>query len=115
MKNKILIGVAILLILIVIWVRHEFKETFEVFKTSVSQYETEQLESFKKEKESRVASLSNGDKKIYQLFTEQFDESKAISEKDTSFSFLYLSGSVKYKVASLKYIDCLNSKCLIDQ
>ena len=115
MKNKILIGVAILLILIVIWVRHEFKETFEVFKTSVSQYETEQLENFKKEKESRVASLSNGDKKIYQLFTEQFDESKAISEKDTSFSFLYLSGSVKYKVASLKYIDCLNSKCLIDQ
>ena len=41
MKNKILIGVAILLILIVIWVRHEFKETFEVFKTSVSQYEIE--------------------------------------------------------------------------
>lgn len=115
MKNKILIGVAILLILLVIWVRHEFKETFEVFKTSVSQYETEQLENFKKEKESRVASLSNGDKKIYQLFTEQFDESKAISERDTSFSFLYLSGSVKYKVASLKYIDCLNSKCLIDQ
>ncbi len=115
MKNKILIGVAILLILLVIWVRHEFKETFEVFKTSVSQYETEQLEIFKKEKESRVASLSNGDKEIYQLFTEQFDESKAISERDTSFSFLYLSGSVKYKVASLKYIDCLNSKCLIDQ
>jgi hypothetical protein len=26
-----------------------------------------------------------------------------------------LSESVKYKVASLKYIDCLNSKCLIDE
>jgi hypothetical protein len=115
MKNKILIAVAILLILLVIWVRYEFKEKFEVFKTSVSQYESAQLENFKKEKESRVASLSNGDKKIYQLFTQQFDESKSISERDTSFSFLYLSESVKYKVASLKYIDCLNSKCLIDE
>jgi hypothetical protein len=103
------------LILLVIWVRYEFKEKFEVFKTSVSQYESAQLENFKKEKESRVASLSNGDKKIYQLFTQQFDESKSISERDTSFSFLYLSESVKYKVASLKYIDCLNSKCLIDE
>jgi hypothetical protein len=114
MKNKILIAVAILLILLVIWVRFEFKEKFEVFKTSVSQYEATQLDNFKNEKESRIASLSNGDKQIYKLFTEQFDESKSISEIDTSFSFMYLSGSVKYKIASLKYIDCLNSKCLID-
>lgn len=115
MKNKILIGVAVLLILLVIWIRYEFKEQFEIFKTSVKQYEVAQLENFKKEKENRVASLSNGDRKIFQLFTEQFDESKSITERDTSFSFMYLSGSVKYKVASLKYIDCLNSKCLIDK
>ena len=115
MKIKILTGVAILLILLVVWVRYEFKEKFEVFKTSVSQNEITQLENFRKEKESRVASLSNVDKKIYQLFTDQFDESKSISERDTSFSFLYLSGNVKYKVASLKYIDCLNSKCIIDK
>ena len=51
MKNKILIAVAILLILIVVWVRYEFKEKFEVFKTSVSQNETIQLEKFRKEKE----------------------------------------------------------------
>lgn len=115
MKNKILIAVALLLILLVILVRYEFKEKFEVFKTSISQYETAQLETFRKEKENRIASLSNGDKKVLQLFTEQFDESKAIIEQDTSFSFLYLSDKVKYKTASMKYIDCLNSKCVIDE
>lgn len=115
MKNKILIGIAFLLILLVVVVRYVFKEKFEVFKTSISQYETAQLETFKKEKENRIASLSNGDKKVLQLFTEQFDESKAIIEQDTSFSFLYLSDKVKYRTASLKYIDCLNSKCVIDE
>lgn len=115
MKNKILIGIAVLLILLVVVVRYEFKEKFEVFKTSISQYETTQLESFRKEKENRIASLSNGDKKVLQLFTEQFDESKAITEEDTSFSFLYLSDKVKYKTASMKYIDCLNNKCIIDE
>ncbi len=115
MKNKILLGIAVLLILLVITIRYQFKEKFEVFKTSVSQYESAQLADFRRVKESRVGSLSNGDKKIYQLFIEQFDEAKSITEADTSFSFLYLSESVKYKIASLKYIDCLNSKCVIDQ
>ncbi|MBK6730609.1 MAG: hypothetical protein IPG60_06440 [Bacteroidetes bacterium] len=115
MKNKILIGVATLLILLVFIVRHQFKEKFEVFKTSVSLYESAQIENFRKEKENRIAALSNGDKKILQLFTEQFDESKAIIEQDTSFSFLYLSDKVKYKTASLKYIECLYDKCIIDK
>jgi hypothetical protein len=115
MKNKILISVAILLILVVIGVRYEFNEKFEVFKTSISQYKTAQLETFRKEKENRIALLSNGDKKILQLFTEQFDESKAITERDTSFSFIYLSDKVKYKTASMKYLDCLNAKCINDQ
>ena len=114
MKNKVLIGVVILLILLVVVVRYEFKKKFEAFKTSVSQYETTQLENFRKEKEKRIASLSISDKKILQTFTEQFDESKSISERDTSFSFLYLSGSIIYKIASVKYIDCLNNKCVID-
>ncbi|MEI6265919.1 MAG: hypothetical protein WCP74_12535 [Sphingobacteriia bacterium] len=115
MKNKILIIIAILLILLLVTVRYQFNKRFEVFKTSVSLYETTQLENFRKEKENHVAYLSSGDKKIYQLFTEQFDESKSMSNRDTTFSFLYLSGSVKYKFPSLKYINCLNSKCLIDK
>jgi hypothetical protein len=114
MKNKVLIGVVILLILLVVVVRYEFKKKIEAFKTSVSQYETTQLENFRKEKEKRIASLSSSDKKILQIFTEQFDESKSISERDTSFSFLYLSRSITYKIVSLKYIDCLNNKCVID-
>lgn len=115
MRNKILLGIAVLLILLVVVVRYEFKEKFKAFKTSISQYETTQLETFRKEKENRIASLSNGDKKILQLFTAQFDESKAITDQDTSFSFLYLSDEMKYKTASMKYIDCLNNKCIIDE
>ena len=94
--------------------KYEFKKKFEAFKTSISEYETTQLENFRKEKERRVASLSSSDKKILQIFTEQFDESKSISVRDTLLSFLYLSRSVKYKIVSLKYIDCLNNKCVID-
>ncbi len=115
MKNKILITIAVLLIALVFCVRHFFKEKFEVFKTEIANYESSQLENFRKEKENRITALSNGDKKILQLFTEQFDESKSITESDTTFSFLYLSGDVKYKTASFKYIDCLNNKCVIDE
>jgi len=114
MKNRILIGVALILIAVVIVVRYEFKQKFEVFKTEIANYESNQLDNFRKEKEKRIATLSSGDKKIFQFFTEQFDESKSISERDTTFSFLYLSETIKYKVASVKYIDCLNSKCVID-
>lgn len=115
MKNKILIAIVVLLVALIVCVRYFFKEKFEVFKTEISNYEATQFENFRKEKENRIAALSNGDKKILQLFTKQFDENKSISERDTTFSFLYLSGDVKYKTPSLKYIDCLNSKCVIEE
>jgi len=114
MRNKILLGVAALLIVLLITVRYLFKEKLEVFKSEIAKYETNELESFRNKKENRIATLSTGDKKIFQFFTEQFDENKSISERDTTFSFLYLSETIKYKVASVKYIDCLNSKCVID-
>ena len=53
MKNKILIGVALLLIIVVIVVRYEFKQKFEVFKTEIANYELNQLDNFRKEKENR--------------------------------------------------------------
>ena len=115
MKNKILIAIAVLLIALVVCARYFFKAKFEDFKTDIATYESNQLKNFRKEKENRIAGLSNGDKKILQLFSEQFDEIKSITEQDTIFSFLYLSGDVKYKTASLKYIDCLNNKCVIDE
>jgi len=115
MKNKILIGIAVVLILIVLLVRYIFKDKFESFKTSISHYEIDQLSNFRKEKEKRVAELINGDKIIYESFTNQFDESKSMAERDTSFSFLYLSKDLKYNIASLNYIDCLNNKCIIDK
>ena len=98
MKNRILIGVALILIAVVIVVRYEFKQKFEVFKTEIANYESNQLDNFRKEKEKRIATLSSGDKKIFQFFTEQFDESKSISERDTTFSFLYLSETINTKL-----------------
>jgi hypothetical protein len=115
MKTKILLAIAALLIVMVIAVRYLYSQKFEEFKKNITKYESERLDNFIKEKENRIAALSNDDKEIMQLFTEQFDENKSFSERDTTFSFLYLSGNVKYKTASLKYIDCLNNKCLLDK
>ena len=58
MRNKILIGVAILLILLVISVRFIFKNRLAEFEVSIKKYETEQLEYFKIEKEKRIAQFS---------------------------------------------------------
>lgn len=115
MRNKILLTIAALLIIMVITVRYLFTQKFDEFKNDIAKLESEQLDNFRREKENRIAFLSNDDKNILQLFTQQFDENKSITERDTLFSFLYLSGSVKYKSASLKYIDCLNNKCVIDE
>ena len=114
MKNKILIGIAILLLLLIAVVRYEFTEKFEDFKRSIANYESMQLENFRQEKKIQIDLLSKVDKKICQSFEKQFDENKSIAEKDTSFTYLYLSGSVKYRIPSWKYFDCLKSKCIND-
>ena len=54
MRNKILIGVAILLILLVISVRFIFKNRLAEFEVSIKKYETEQLEYFKIEKKRNI-------------------------------------------------------------
>lgn len=115
MKTKILLTIAALLTVMLIAVRYLYNKKFDEFKNDIANYESQQLDNFRRGKESRIAALSNGDKEIMQLFTEQFDENKSFSERDTTFSFLYLSGNVKYKTASLRYIECLNNKCIIDK
>ncbi len=115
MKNKILLAIAIFLILFVMFVRYQFKEKFDIFKESILNYEKTQLVIFNIEKDKRIDSLLKKDKRIYELFTKQFDEAKAIITIDTSFSYLYLSKPLKVKAASLEYIDCLNTKCIIDK
>lgn len=113
MKNKILIGIVALLALLVVSVRFMFNSRFEEFKVSVQQYENEQLANFQQEKEKKIAQLSN--ESLAQLFNQYFDESKSIIEKDTTFSFLYLSESVKYKIGRLDYFDCLHQKCIVEK
>lgn len=113
MRNKILIGVAILLILLVISVRFIFKNRLAEFEVSIKKYETEQLEYFKIEKEKRITQFS--DEGLLDYFNQYFEESKYIYEKDTVFSFLYLSGSVKFKTGQFKYLDCLYEKCIVEK
>src|SRR5690554_1148399 len=106
MKNKILIGIVVLLILLLVSVRYIFKNQFSEFEVSVKNYETEQLESYNKEKEKKIIQLSG--EGLSELFNQYFEEAKSVIEKDTTFSFLYLSGSVKYKVGQSEYFDCLH-------
>ena len=113
MKNKILIGIVALLALLVVSVRFMFNKKFEEFKVSVQQYENEQLANFQKEKEKKISQLSNDN--LAQLFNEYFEENKSIIEKDTTFSFLYLSESVKYQMGRLDYFDCLYQKCIVEK
>ena len=113
MRNKILIGVAILLILLVISVRFIFKNRLAEFEVSIKKYETEKLEYFKIEKEKRIAQFT--DEGLLDYFNQYFEESKYIYEKDTVFSFLYLNGSVKFKTGHFKYLDCLYEKCIVEK
>src|ERR1035437_8892567 len=115
MKNKILIGIAISMIVFVLFVRYLYSQKFEEFRKSISNQETEQLNNFMKEKENEMAILYKGDRRISQLFSDQFNENIAITERDTTFSLLYLNGNLKYKIPSLNYIECLHFKCIIDK
>ena len=113
MRNKILIGIAIFLVLLVVSVRYIFKNQIAEFEVSIRKYESEQFEDFKREKEIKIAQLSN--EGLEQFFNEYFEESKSIIEKDTTFSFLYLSESVKYKKGRLDYFNCLHQKCIVEK
>lgn len=115
MRNKILIGTAILLIALIFIVRYFYRKGYQEFKDSISQYESLELKKFDDEKKDKLNSLSKGNQKIYRLFTDQFDINKSIVERDTTFSILYLSGTVKYKTPRLAYINCLYAKCITDE
>lgn len=113
MRNKILLGIAVLLVLLVLSVRYIFKNQFAEFEVSIRKYESEQLGDFQQEKEKIVAQISN--EGLEHFFSQYIDESKSFIEKDTTFSFLYLSESVKYKIGRLDYFDCLHQKCIVEK
>jgi len=115
MKNKILLGVAISLTIILISVRYVFKKKFEDFRSSVENYESSLLTRYMQEKNNKIVTLPDNDAKVIKLFHDQYSDSGCIIEKDTSLSFLYLNKTIRFKYASLKYIDCLYNKCVIDK
>jgi len=114
MRNKILLSAAVLLLLIVIVVRYQYGEKLKIFKASISQYENSQLNIFRNEKERRSDSIAKNHNEISHLFNDQFSETNAVIAKDTTFSFLYLSETIKYKFPTLEYINCLEDKCNVD-
>lgn len=114
MKNKILIGIAVLLATVVFIVRFNFKSGLESFKLSVSDFEKKQMESFTAEKIKRIDFLRNNDTAIYKLYSSQFNDTLSYDLKDTSFSYFYLSDIIKYRVQKFQYIECLYKKCIVD-
>lgn len=113
MRNKLLLVIAIILVMLLLIVRYVYKNKLEEFKLSVKQYEYTQSLNFLHEKEKMIEQLS--DKGLIQYFNQYFEESKSIIEKDTTYSFLYLSESVKYRIGQLDYLDCLNEKCIVEK
>jgi hypothetical protein len=113
MRNKILLGIAVLLVLLVLSVRYIFKNQFAEFEVSIRKYESEQLADFQQEKEKIIAQISN--EGLEQFFNQYIDESKSFIEMDTTLSFLYLSESIKYKMGRLDYFDCLHQKCIVEK
>lgn len=114
MKNKLLVGVLVSLIIMTISVRVAFNKKFEKFQISISNFESTQNQNYIKEKDNFISQLSVGDKSILQQFNEQYDESKAIINSDTTFRFFYISKKINYKKASTGYLKCLNEKCILD-
>jgi len=113
MRNKVLLGIAVLLGLFVLSVRYIFNNQFVEFEVSIRKFESKQLADFQHEKDKIEAQFSNDG--LEQLFNKYFDESKCFVEKDTSFSFLYLSNSLKFKSCRFEYFDCLYNKCALEK
>jgi hypothetical protein len=97
--------------MILVSTRLIFKNKFEEFKVSVRNYEKEQLIYFRLEKEIMISQISN--EGLAELFNKYVDESRYFIVKDTTFSFLYLSQSVNYRMGQLNYLDCLHQKCIV--
>ena len=113
--NIFLISLIVLLIATLIIVRFQFSKKVEDFTKSINSYELSIHENFNKLKLQKIDSVSRIDKQIVELFKKQFDENKAIIEKDTSLAYLYLTKKISYKDLSPKYLDCLFDKCNIDK
>jgi hypothetical protein len=105
--------VAVGLVATIVIVRLIFSNQFDSFKTSINTLEIVLQANFDKERENKILSLSDN-VKIAEILKTQFDENKAIIERDTSFSFLYLKKRIKYKTYSVRYLDCLENKCFHD-
>jgi hypothetical protein len=113
MRNKILLLIAVLLSLLVLSVRYIFKNQFAEFEISIRKHESVQLAEFQQEKEKLAAKISK--EGLEQFFNQFFEQSKSFIDKDTSFSFLYLSSSLKFKSGRFEYFDCLYRKCILEK
>lgn len=113
-KNIILVIIAILLLAFLFTVRYFFYEKLVVFKKDIEFYKVQSGVQFNKLKDAKLKELNNGDPQVLKLYSENFNDSNSILEKDTTFTFLYLSETIKYKSPSVDYIECLSKKCTVD-
>jgi hypothetical protein len=113
MRNKIIIGIIVLLVIFMLVVRYLFRSGFNTFKEDIANFEIQLYDEFSKAKKNKLDSLQN-DAKLLEKFNELFNDSLAISKKDTSFSILYLSEVLQFQLYSIAFIDCVEHCALIE-
>lgn len=112
--NIILIAVAVVLIVIVLAVRSLFVSGLETFKADLTDFEAKGYANFLGMKDSMERSLYQNDTVVAERFASSFFPDKAIVEKDTHYTFLYLNEELSYRRYSFSYLDCLLRKCKQD-
>lgn len=112
LRNKILIGVVVVLAGLVFFVRFNFKSTLSDFKETLSSFEKDKLVAFQMEKNNKLNSIK--DSSIRVLFAQQYNDSLALKRKDSTCRFMYLSETVSYNLPKTEYLECLYQKCSLD-
>ena len=107
MKNKLLLGLAIFLMLSVIFVRYTFNNRFDNFKLKLAELEKNSLEEFTITSNEQDSILAQGDQELYDFYSKEIKPINALVKADTVFSYLYLSKTQSYNIYSLNYIKCL--------
>lgn len=114
MKNKILIGIVVVLVIILVVVRYRFSQELAIFNLELSIYANNQISKFNKAKDIQLGELALKDKRITAAFINQFNVDSSFVIHDTIFHYLYLNKVVSFRCPSIKYINCLTSKCEYD-
>lgn len=113
MKNKLLIGIAIILLSFVLFTRMQFKKRLNIFNNEIEKFEQTNYEIFQSKKDHYLDSLNNNNDPYYTCFKSFFSDSSARKSVDTTFNYLYLKKRLQFESYDIAYLNCLLSSCQI--